>query len=440
MNEGKIIFIVLDGLGDLAYDFFDNKTPLEYANTPNLDYLAKKGSCGMLDVLRPGLPPGSDSAHLSLFGYDYLTEYPGRGPFEAIGYGYKLQEGNIAFRTNFASVRRSGNQLIIVDRRAGRISGELAKELGESITNEITEIDGVSIQYTHTIEHRGFLVLSGDGLSHEVTDTDPHESGAPVLKSVPWANAKNHNAALKTATVVNKFVKATYELLEKHPINKQLVSERKLPANIILPRGAGIKTKLEPFEIRWGLKPAAIAAGPLYRGVALELGFELIEVPNITGLPNTNLDGKFEYAARNIDKYDFIFVHVKATDYYSHKKDAKGKASFIEKIDKALEPIIESYEQGVTILVTGDHTTPCKYGNHSGHPVPILIAGPNTRQDSVELFGERYCTNGALHRLRGHHLMPLLLTYTGRVLEYGLRSSPYERIFIPKKEWTPLEL
>lgn len=439
MKVGKILFIVLDGLGDIQYGSLGGLTPLEYAKTPNMDLLATEGSCGLLDPLKPGLPPGSDSAHLSLFGYNYLTEYPGRGPFEAIGYGFKLKEGDIAFRTNFASVEPKNGTFIVTDRRAGRISGEDAEELG-NVVSTIKEIDGVKITYYHTIEHRGFLILTGDGLSHEVTDTDPHDTNAPVLKCVPWDNAVNKAGAVKTANIINKFLKEVYRLLKDHPINKKRKNEGKFPANIVLPRGAGTKTNFEPFEKRWGLKPAVIAAGPLYKGVALELGFDLIDVPGITGMPNTNLRGKFSYALKNLDKYDFLFVHIKAVDYYSHKKDLDGKVSILEKIDKELPGIINAYRDGATVLITGDHTTPCKYGHHSGHPVPILIAGPNVRHDYVKKFGETFCANGALHRLRGNDLMPLLLSYVGLAQEYGLRSSPKERIFIPRDEWIPFKL
>ena len=294
MMNGKVIFVVLDGLGDLPVRELGWKTPLQHAKTPNLDYLADVGITGLIDIISPGVPPGSDSAHLALFGYDPIHEYPGRGPFEAAGYGFALEDNEVAFRVNFATVENVGKTLIVKDRRAGRISGEDAKELTESI-KEITEIDGVEIKFAHTLEHRGVLIFKGENLSHEITDVDPHAINVPVLKSVPLKHAKNISAAEKTANIVNKWVKLVYEKLKDHPVNMKRKREGKLPAQIALPRGAGKRFSIESFSERWGFKPVGIAAGALYKGVARVLGFDLIDVPGATGLPNTDVYAKFKY-------------------------------------------------------------------------------------------------------------------------------------------------
>ena len=439
MMNGKVIFVVLDGLGDLPVRELGWKTPLQHAKTPNLDYLADVGITGLIDIISPGVPPGSDSAHLALFGYDPIHEYPGRGPFEAAGYGFALEDNEVAFRVNFATVENVGKTLIVKDRRAGRISGEDAKELTESI-KEITEIDGVEIKFAHTLEHRGVLIFKGENLSHEITDVDPHAINVPVLKSVPLKHAKDISAAEKTANIVNKWVKLVYEKLKDHPVNMKRKREGKLPAQIALPRGAGKRFSIESFSERWGFKPVGIAAGALYKGVARVLGFDLIDVPGATGLPNTDVYAKFKYAIDALKKYDFVFVHIKGTDTLSHKKDPLGKARFIEKIDNALEIIVDDIKRNdeLTLLITGDHATPSKIGYHTGHPVPILIVGPNVRRDDIKMFNEFAVQKGGLGRILGQHIMQILLTYTGRALEYGLKVSSSSLRYIPHK-WNALD-
>ncbi|MHA1596090.1 MAG: 2,3-bisphosphoglycerate-independent phosphoglycerate mutase [Candidatus Asgardarchaeia archaeon] len=437
--DGKILLIVLDGLGDLPNEKLNNMTPLEYAKTPNMDKLAKIGITGIMDPLAPGIPPGSDSAHLAIFGYDYEKEYPGRGPFEAAGFGFNLKEGDIAFRVNFASVREENGQLIVLDRRAGRISGEDAEELSKAIQEGIPEIDGVKVTFAHTVEHRAVLILTGEGLSHEVTDTDPHAKNAPVLECLPWKNAKDVEGAKKTARVVNKFLVRCYKILKEHPINRKREKEGKLPAQIAMPRGAGVYYKYESFKNRWGFEPVCIAAGPLYRGVARLLGFELIDVPGATALPNTNVRGKLEAAVKALEDHDFVFVHFKGTDVASHKRDPLLKTEFIEKVDRELPIVSDLVEDGLTIAILGDHTTPCKFGNHSGDPVPLLIAGSNVPKDDVDKFGERECSKGGLHRIRGKNLMPILMSYTDRIREFGLRPTPMPVNYIPKT-WNGLNI
>jgi len=435
---GKIILLVCDGMADRQVKELGDKTPLEYAETPNMDELAEKGVTGLMDPIAPGVPPSSDTAHLAIFGYDPEKEYPGRGLFEAAGYGYKISDDEVAFRCNFSTVRKRDNELIVVDRRAGRISGDEAEALAKEL-QKIDEIDGVKVRFVHTLEHRGFLILKGEGLSANITDSDPHEVGAPVLESVPLESAVDFEAVQKTAQIVNKFVLQTFSVLNTHPINVERIKHGKLPANIVLPRGAGKRIKLENFEERWGMKPACVAAGPLYRGVAFELGFKLIDVEGATGLPNTNIKGKFEAAVNALENYDFVFIHIKGTDTLSHSKDAKGKAEMISRIDNALPIIMDTIKEGATFVLTADHTTPCSIGIHSGDPVPLLITGPNIRRDFVKNFDEISVVRGGLHRIRGKELMNILLDMTHRAPEYGLRPSPKHVRYLPKI-WNALKL
>ena len=436
--DGKIILLVCDGMADMPVKELDGKTPLEYAETPNMDELASKGITGLMDPIAPGIPPSSDTSHLAIFGYDPEKEYPGRGLFEAAGYGYRVSDDEVAFRCNFSTVRKQEDELIVIDRRAGRISGNDAETLAKEI-QKISDIDGVKIKFIHTLEHRGFLILKGKDLSANITDCDPHEINAPVLKSVPLESAEDFKAAQKTAKILNEFVLKSFSILNSHPVNVERIKRGKLPANIVLPRGAGKRINLESFEERWGMKPACIAAGPLYRGVALELGFKLIEVEGATGLPNTNIRGKFEAAVNALNNYDFVFIHIKGTDNLSHSKDAKGKAEMISRIDKNLPIIMDVIKEGVTFVLTADHTTPCSRGIHSGDPVPLLIVGPHVRKDHVKHFDEINVAKGGLHRIRGKNLMYLLLDVTHRAPEYGLRPSSKHIRYIPKT-WNALKL
>ena len=437
MYDGKIIFIVLDGLGDRITPQLGNKTPLQSAKTPNLDKMASIGITGIVDGIRPGIAPGSDSAHLSLFGYDPFEEYPGRGVFEASGFGLDLDDDEIAFRTNFGTVEEDGNTLILKDRRAGRISGPEAKGLIDSI-KEI-EIDGIKFKTLHTLEHRGILIMKGDGLSAEISDIDPHATNVPVLKSMPLEKATDFKAAKRTAELLNKYVLAVYRKLKDHPINKKRVKEGKLPGNIILPRGASKKFTLESFRHRWGFNPACVAVGPLYKGVARILGFKLYDPPGGTGLPNTNIKSKFETGLKALEAHDFVFIHLKGTDTASHKKEPITKRDFIERFDREFTIILDAIEKGATVLVTGDHSTPAVLGRHSGDPVPVVIAGPNIRPDKVNKFDEISCASGGLHRIRGKDLMPILLSYTDRNLEYGLHPTNKSQRYIPHT-WKGLKI
>ena len=433
----KTLLIILDGLGDLPSQKLGMKTPLEKAYTPNMDYLASIGMNGIMDPIAPGIAPGSDVAHLAIFGYDPHREYPGRGPFEAEGYGIELTGHEIALRANFATVTQKDGKLIVTDRRAGRITKPLTSELAKAV-NEALEREGLNVEFIPTVEHRGVLIIKGGGLSPEITDTDPHVTGAPVLLSRPLAHAKNPDAASKTAQILNKFTLISYKVLKEHPINKKLAEGGKPQANVILARGAGSKAHIETFEARWNLKAACIAAGPLYRGIGRVLGMTMIDVPGATALPKSNFKGKIKSAINALDEHDFVYVHIKGTDVSSHKKNPVEKAEVLEKVDEAMEELKEVARESY-VVVTGDHSTPCKLGVHSGDPVPILIAGPLVRVDKVKRFSELDALHGSLGRIRGRDLMNILIGLMERNVEYGARLEPMEVRVMPKS-WVPLRV
>ncbi len=407
----KLLFVVMDGLGDRPISEFGGQTPLEYAKTPNMDKLASYGMNGLLHVIGPGVTPGSDTAHLALFGVDPYEYYTGRGPFEAAGIGLVVKEGDIAFRTNFATINPEG---VITDRRAGRIregTDQLAK-LFEGL-----EIDGIEILLEAGTEHRAALVLRGDGLSDQVSENDPHVERKEPLEFKPLDESPE---AEKTARVLTSFVMKARTILNNAELNKKRVEENLLPANYLLIRGAGKVPKLPNFEEEYCLETACIAGGGLYKGVGRMLGMHIIEDSRMSGGTTTDLSAKFEITHNALNDYDFVFTHVKGTDNYSHDGKYKEKSEFIERVDKELYRFLpENYEGDLVIMITGDHSTPCSFKDHSADPVPILIYSPDCRRDKVEKFGESYAVDGSLGHILGKHIMGIALNEMRLVRKFG---------------------
>ncbi len=429
----RVILLIIDGLGDRPSPSLKWLTPLQAAEIPNMDLMAAKGLLGMQYPIAPGIPPGSDSGHLSIFGYDLNREYPGRGVFEALSEG--VVSDGVIFRANFSTVREENGKLVVVDRRAGRIEGEDAFSLASEL-KELYLLNGeVKAKFLHTLEHRGFLILEGDGLSSLVTDVDPHEEGYYVLEPEPI-----DEKAVKTAEAVREFLLLSYRILKDHEVNRKRIAEGKLPANFILLRGASSPPKLEPFSSRWGFKPAAVAAGPMYKGIARALGFEVFHPSGATGLPDSDFSSKVRKALDLIEEFDFIYVHMKGTDVASHNKDPEQKVRVLERIDLALEPLTDPPED-LLVVITGDHATPCSLGKHSGDPVPVLFYGKGLPRDDSSNFHELDAQVGGLGWFTGSSMMRLILNYSDRALEYGLRPFPRPRNYIPKIEMlNPLRL
>ncbi len=401
---GKAILVVCDGLGDRQ---IKGKTPLQMARRPNMNALAAKGITGLMHTIAPGVTPGSDTAHLALLGYDPYSCYQGRGVYEALGAGLELEDGDVAFRCNFATV---DDRMVVTDRRAGRISGvgpELAKELNGQ------KVDSTEVIFKATTEHRGVLVLRGEGLSRNVSDVDPHEAGIAVLKSKPLDGTMESK---RTSFILNRFTTLSNEVLREHPINIEREKKGMPPANIVLARGAGAYSRLDTLQDKFGIKSACIAGGALYKGVARAVGMDVIDVKGATGTVDTDLMAKASAAKGALSDYDIVFVHVKATDNFSHDGNAKGKVKMIERIDKMVGYLMKT---GAYIILTGDHSTPCALKNHSADPLPIAIFGEGVRVDSVRKFDEIACMAGGLGHIRGLDVMPLMLSYVGKTKIFG---------------------
>jgi 2,3-bisphosphoglycerate-independent phosphoglycerate mutase len=404
----KILIVVCDGLGDRPVPGFGNKTPLQSAARPSLNHFARNGACGIIDIIAPGVRPGSDTAHLALFGHDPFKVYTGRGPFEAMGVGMEVRPGDVAFRCNFSTVSAD---MTILDRRAGRIRDGTV-ELARALDN--WEFEGVKVYFKEGTEHRGVLLLRAPGLSPLVTDSDPHQEGVKPHECAP----KAPEAAL-TARVVNAFVKRSYDILKDHPVNRTRVKAGELPANIVLPRGAGIMPHMPSFLERFGIKTAAIAGVALVKGICRVSGMDIIDVKGATGGLDTDMKAKTAAAVSALDKYDLVFVNIKAADLCGHDGDPKGKAAVVRRLDAAMAIVKKALPEGAFLALTADHSTPCCVKDHTGDPVPLVIYGKGVRADRVRTFDEIACARGGLGRLRGVDLLPILLDLSGRAEKFG---------------------
>ncbi len=390
----KIVLLVMDGLGGLPMES-DGLTELETAHTPHLDALAAQGTTGLAIPIRPGIEPGSGPAHLSLFSYDPVRYEVGRGVLEALGIGFDLQPNDLAARGNFATVDENG---VIVDRRAGRISTEecirLTKKLQEA-TGDV--LPGYQIFVLPVKEHRFVLIIRGEGLGGKLTETDPLVTGK---KPLPVRDESGTEEGRRTAALVNRWIEAARKVLADEP-----------RANSLNLRGLSKDPQLPKFDEIYGLKAAAIAVYPMYRGVARLVGMEVVE---FTGdRPQHEVDA----LERIWNDYDFFFVHIKKTDSYGEDGNFDAKVHEIQAVDEQI-PRILALQPGA-LIVTGDHSTPAKLRKHSWHPVPTLLWSPRAIPDAVQRFGERACAGGHFGVFHATNLLPQAMAHAGRLKRFG---------------------
>jgi 2,3-bisphosphoglycerate-independent phosphoglycerate mutase len=404
----KAVILIADGMADRPVEALKGRTPLEAAKTPHLDRLAAEGECGLMDPIAPGVRAGSDTSHLAILGYDPHKYYTGRGPFEAAGIGLEIKGGDICFRCNFSTVDEN---MVVTDRRAGRISGGTEK-LAAAL-NGMT-IDDVTCYFKESVEHRAALVLRGPGLGHEVSDTDPHAEGVKVH----WARGKDA-ASEKAAGVVNEFVKSSYAILKDHPVNLERIKQGKPAANIVLPRGAGVAPHLEAFQARYRFSGAAVVETGLIAGIARYLAMDIPFVAGATGGYDTDEIALAQAIITALKDHDFVLCNYKACDLAGHDGDAMKKVECVEKMDRLVGELMKHLPIPTHLAITADHSTPVSFKDHTGDTVPILIWGPATRPDGVKSFGERPCAAGSLGRIRGEWLMALLTNLMGTQEKYG---------------------
>jgi 2,3-bisphosphoglycerate-independent phosphoglycerate mutase len=413
-NDKKMVLLVLDGLGGLP---LKGKTELEAARTPNLDLLASESELGLSYPIAPGITPGSGPAHLSLFGYDPLKYEIGRGILEALGVGLTVGKRDVAVRGNFATLENG----LISDRRAGRITTVKNREITACLNKKIKKIEDVEISLTSGEEHRFVLVLTGDGLSDQLTDADPEVVGRPIM----YAKAKNE-AAAKTARIINLFIdRVTAELTSFHP------------ANTCLLRGYAQYPAIPSLKELFKLKTAAIAVYPMYKGLAQLVGMDIIQ----TG---RTIEDQINTIKKHYADYNFFFVHIKKTDSYGEDGNFAGKVSVIEEFDRWLPAVLELLPD--VLVITGDHSTPALLKAHSWHPNPVLLKATFQRQmpiserfldavavsdsatpvrgkgKAVEIlakFSEKTCARGILGNFNAMDVLPMMMANALKFKKYG---------------------
>jgi len=389
--QGKIVLLVMDGVGGLPREA-GGPTELQAAASPNLDAIAAEGCCGLLDNVLPGITPGSGPAHLSLFGYDPFQYDIGRGLLAALGIGFPIEEGDLAARINFCSIDPGTG--FVTDRRAGRIPNEKNEELVALLS--AIEIPGCDVSVRTVKEHRACVVFRAADLYDDIDDTDPQT----VNQDAPHPVEATDPRSEKAAGIVGEFVRQATEVLKDHH-----------PANGLLLRGFARAERIPLMPETYGLRCAAIASYPMYRGVAKLVGMEVLDDAGDT------IADEIACLERHFGEYDFFFVHVKKTDSYGEDGNWDGKVRVIEETDEVI-PRLRALAPTV-LAVTGDHSTPCVLQAHSWHPVPLAVWGAYVRPDAVAAFSEAACAAGGLGRQRGIHLMPLLVGHALGLEKYG---------------------
>jgi 2,3-bisphosphoglycerate-independent phosphoglycerate mutase len=387
-NDTKIVLLSLDGLGGLPRAE-SGRSELETARIPNLNRLAGQGACGLIRHVAPGITPGSGPGHLGLFGYDPLRYLVGRGVLEALGIEFDLRAGDVAARGNFCTVDGAG---LITDRRAGRISTDVNVRLTERLRT--IRLPGVELLVEPVKEHRFVLVLRGANLGGRLSETDPQALGkAPLPVRALDADST------RTAELVNAFVEQARAVLADAT-----------PANMILLRGFDRLPDLPRFPDVFGLRAAAIAAYPMYRGLAKVVGMDVVK----TG---STFADEIATVRQYWQGYDFFFVHYKDTDMAGEDGDFDAKVAALERFD-AFVPEIEALAPDV-LVVSGDHATPSVLAGHGWQPVPVVVRSRYSGADPVSAFNERACASGSLGILPAQHLMPIVMANALRLTKFG---------------------
>ena len=425
MAHLKLIYVVIDGLGDLPIEEFGNKTPLEAAETPNLDFLAEKGKTGLMYSVKKDVAPESDVAVISILGYDPFKYYTGRGPLEAWGSGVPMSNGDLVLRCNFATLG-SGDE--IIDRRAGRgLTTEEATGLSKAVNEKVKlKSHPADFEFRNTIGHRGVLVIRSKGkpFSSKITNTDPAYSRVGDL-SIAEAKVEmilkkctpldETEEAKISAELVNEFTQKSHGVLDDHNINKRRAAEGKLKANVILARDAGhLLPEFFNINEKYGVRFACLADMPVERGIAKLAGMHLVDLPPPSPDIKRDCTIRVKKLFDLLPSYDCFYLHIKGPDEPGHDGNPNLKAQLIAAIDKYLfGTLLPSIRlEDYVICVTADHSTPCKLKAHSDDPVPLLISGDAIEGDGARKFSEKACRKGSLGVLaRGTELMPRLMAF-----------------------------
>ena len=412
----QLLYVCLDGLGDDPVPELGDRTPLEAAETPFLDALARQGSTGTVTTVGDGIAPESDIAVFAILGYDPREDHPGRGVVEAVGVGMDFRDGDLAYRVNFATA--DGRQ--IIDRRVGRdLSSDESRALAGEV-NDRLRIPGIGVDLQATVEHRGVLVLRADegALSANVTNTDPayrkdgHLGVAleTFASEIVWCEPLDDSEeGRRAADATNTFVEGSAEILDASDVNAVRRRAGKLPGNVVLTRDGGDRRpELQPIADRFGARWGCFVEMPVERGIAILLGMAAVDAPRLVA--EEDYADWAGLAADALHGYDALYVHIKGPDIPAHDGRAEEKRDVIALIDRAFfGEVLPRIDIGRTIVaVTADHSTSCVRKAHTAEPVPIVVAGGGVRSDGTSAFGEREAATGSLGHMRGIDILPRL--------------------------------
>jgi len=389
-----------DGMADYPVAELGGKTPLQAARTPHLDRLCQQGKLGLVRTVPPGLPPGSDVANLSIFGYDPALHFTGRAPLEAAAMGVKLGPDDVAFRCNLLTISRRGEKEFMDDFSAGHISTQEARQIIAGIEKALGSHE---FNFYPGVSYRHLLVWRNGGRSLSLTTTPPHDiTGKPIAEYLPRGEGQEGICGM---------MKEARQLLQNHPVNEARQKSGKKPANAIWLWGQGKAPSLLPITKRFGLAGSVISAVDLMKGIGFYAGLEIVNVPGATGYLDTNYAGKAEYALREISKKDFVYVHVEAPDEASHNGNLKDKIQAIEDFDgKIVGPILHGLQayENFCLLVLPDHPTPLVLKTHSSEPVPFVVFSSEDGGRALKkerFFDELSAQKAGLLIEKGHELL-----------------------------------
>jgi len=403
--------IIIDGLGDRGIPAFGGMTPLEAADTPNMDLLAGAGQTGLVDPLFPGMPVGTHTGMSMLFGLPRRQALKlTRGPVEAAGLGFNGNDNALYIRCNFATLEPRGDGYAILDRRAGRNDQgliALAQEAGE-----IDLGDGIVASLHPATQHRVVLKLSGEGLSPAITNTDSGNQSRSLGVLACKAQQADDTDAARTAAAINRFTDLIYQRFSRHPVNEIRLAQGLLPANGVICRSPGKLPKLKPLLPSLPVSAAVISGEETVLGLGSLFGYTLYRDARFTALANTDLPLKVETALAALREHDLVFLHIKGPDICSHDLDPAAKRQMLARIDDAIAPLMN---ESLVIAITGDHSTDSNTGRHSGDPLPSLICGPQCRIDASRGFGESACAGGGLGRITSSGFLLSMLDHMNRL-------------------------
>jgi len=407
-----VFFVMIDGLADSGNEELGGRTYLEAAHTPYLDRLVNRGVTGVVDPVETGLACGSDTAHMSIFGYNPMKLYQGRGGFETMGAGLELEDGEIAFKCNFATLDPESNT--VTKRRVSRKFYEWGLPMIDVLNNQtIPGFPLHRISVKHATEHRCGLKITGPRLTQRIEGTDPLYDHKPLLKSVPW-DPKDEDS-LYTSQIVNATSDFIQSLLSAHPLNAERQAKHKSPANLLLLRGAGVRIRVDKFDEVHGVRSFFIAPTAIIKGWGMTIQSQIVEVVGATGDVHSNHQAKFDRALELFEEgFNFGFLHIKAIDDLGHDRNLQDRVRMMEKIDRLIGQTFEQMTRTV-LVVTGDHSTNIHIGDHSYEPVPILLCSSDSQSSDQSLkFTEVDCSKGVLGRFPGSQVMRTIFDFLSK--------------------------